>query len=316
MIWSVGQRLTIEPLLPSNVPEVASLWPDRAAFSESEFKHALIAAATLLADDRAQGAIIRDNGRACAVGLTVFVNETFSDALLAEPAPHIGKHLLLTSRYRSSPILTVSDIGVRNASGGLQMVVVLTHIDPMATDRPSVLGKVIKAFVDFHAGFRIARIINQVFGVQDISDVRTSNSFELVAEWNPDTSAAAVASALFTLTREEAVARRSVFLPMFVYDTPRVVFSAEQRELLRAALDGDTDEYLAARLGISTSAVKARWRRIQQRAISRHPTLFDRIDDGTTNRRGPQVRHIVLRYVRSTPSELRPYDERADSVHK
>jgi hypothetical protein len=245
--------------------------------------------------------------------LTVFVNETFSDALLAEPEPHVGKHLLLTSRYRSSPILTVSDVGVRNARGGLQMVVVLTHIDPMATDRPSVLGKVIKAFVDFHAGFRIARIINQVFGGQNIGDVRTSNSFELVAEWNPDTSAAAVASALFTLTREQAVERRSVFLPMFVYDTPRVVFSAEQRELLRAALDGDTDEYLAARLGISTSAVKARWRRIQQRAMSRHPTLFDRVNpDGPLSRRGPQVRHILLRYVRSTPSELRPYDDSAD----
>jgi hypothetical protein len=300
-------HLTTEPLTSSNLREALPLWPDRCAFTEAEFRRAYESARRLLRENRAQGSLLRANGRACGVGMTVFVTESFALRYGQRPFPHLGRHLLIGTQGREAAILTEKAIGVANAGEGLHMAVVITHIDPGVADRVSTLGTLIQAFVTTHAGFRIRAIINEVFGDANIADVRAGDAFAIRAEFDPRTSTACIPSIVSTLDRAYVIARRSPFLPMFVYNEPQIVFSDEQRTLLKAALDGDPDEVLAKRLGVSVHAIKARWTRIQQRAVRRQPLLLEHIRAAAHNRRGPQIRHIILRYVRTNPSELRPY---------
>src|SRR5687767_6843133 len=110
------------------------------------------------------------------------------------------------------------------------------------------------------------------------------------------------------MDRARAAARKTPFLPMFLYTPPQVLFTPAEKELLRAALNGAPDEVISERLGIPVSAVKGRWHRIHQRAADRIPELFQQtpalVGDGY---RGRQIRHVILEYVRDNPSELTPY---------
>jgi hypothetical protein len=236
--------------------------------------------------------------------MTIFTTETFASDYLETPHHQLGKRLLLNE---NGAILDPDAIAAGNATAGLQLAIVMTHIDPEVEDRPSALGALMHAFVQTHAGFRIARVIGEIFGAANIADIRTGGAFEVRSEIPSDPERATPPSVVITLSREEAIAQRSLLLPLFLYNSPRMFFTQGERELLRAALDGDTDEGLADRLGVSVSAVKARWCRIQQRAALRHPDLFAHVANASADRgRGPQVRHLILRYVRANPSELTP----------
>src|SRR5262245_38778773 len=114
-------HMTVEPLTAERLPEVEHLWPHRAVFTSHQFAAATRAAAALLRDARAQGAIVRENGTPRAVGLTVFVREDFADNFYDRPFPHVGRHLLLHADGPCQPVLTVQAIGRRNAGAGLQM---------------------------------------------------------------------------------------------------------------------------------------------------------------------------------------------------
>jgi hypothetical protein len=106
-----------------------------------------------------------------------------------------------------------------------------------------------------------------------------------------------------------------LFLPMFVYSPPVIRFTEAERELLRIAISGGTDEWMSSHLGLSLSAVKARWIRIQERAMRRLPELFAGSPAASRpGRRGAQTRHILLHYVRRMPCELTPYDPRFESA--
>ena len=246
----------------------------------------------LLEQERGQGAMIRADGRACGIGMSVFVDERFADAWMRRPEPHLGKRLLLTESLPESPILTVQQF---------------TQIVGAPADRPFVLGRLIQAFVETHVGFGSSGSSTKC------PAPRTSPTPSVLMPSKPPRSGiqrrsgVALPAALMTVTREQAAEWRTPLLPMFLCNPPRIIFSDTERQLLRAALGGDPDQALAGRLGLSVSAVKARWSRIQQRAMRRLPDLFERVAaSGDAAHRGPQVRHFILRYLRTNPSELRP----------
>ena len=93
---------------------------------------------------------------------------------------------------------------------------------------------------------------------------------------------------------------------IFRIQTPQLRLRESDQDLLLAALNGATDAELAAELGITSAAVKARWRSAFARVAMALPSLVDEADD--REGRGTQKRHRVLAYMRTHPEELRPYD--------
>jgi hypothetical protein len=165
--------------------------------------------------------------------------------------------LLDAHRSGATSVLDVSQIAARNAGGGLQVVVANTAIDMEAHDPDTVLGQLIAAFLEVHRGYRIARIVNEVFGDTAIAMLEDSRCYEIMQHFDlPGTN---VRSLVGTLTREQAARWKNPLLAMFAYSPPRLFFTSAEQQLIAEALAGVTDETLSVRLGIPRSAVKARW---------------------------------------------------------
>lgn len=98
----------------------------------------------------------------------------------------------------------------------------------------------------------------------------------------------------------------SVANPLFSTAKPVLRLRESDQELLLAALEGATDSELARQLGLTLSAIKARWRSIFEKAAKVMSELLE--EDVREEIRGSQKRHRVLAYVRNHMEELRPYD--------
>jgi hypothetical protein len=227
---------------------------------------------------------------------------------VADPYPHIGKRLLLDARTpHSTSVLSIEQIAQRNADIGLQVIVASTGYDSEAQDVDTVIGELIWAFHEVHRGYRIARIVNEVFGEPAISVVTGSRGYEVLRVFDLASEGSELRSLVGTVSREQAGAVKHPLLAMFAYSPPRLFFTPAEQELLSAALAGATDEMSSKRLGIPVSAVKARWSRIQERAARMAPELFDEVPLPVRQGRGVQTRHLILQYLRHHPSELTPY---------
>ena len=91
-------------------------------------------------------------------------------------------------------------------------------------------------------------------------------------------------------------------------------FGAHLKALRDAA--GFTQEELATIAGLSVHAVKATWTRVLRRIAEKDGLLCSRIGAlrGDGPRRGAQVRHLIVEYVRHNPSELTPYAHQPEAV--
>lgn len=297
-------------LAPEHLPLCMPLWKERSLYSDAERRVAMSAASTLLRAGAARGALIVDGTRPRAFGLTGFVNDDFARDYLSNPRPAIGRELLLgVGRNKIGGLLDRNGVAHGNAGRGLTLVVLIEGDDlidryPHGWER--IFAKIIESFQEVHRGYRLERIIDEVFGPLAMEIVTRSAVYETVRTFDHE----ALPSRAYTLSREQAVARRSLLLPMFYYDAPRVFFTVAEQELLRLALSGDTDQALSAKLDVPLSSVKARWTRILARFGARLPELSPRLPAPSGPIRGPQTRHIVLDYVRRNPSELTPFERR------
>jgi hypothetical protein len=296
------------PLTPENLWMCVPLWGGGETYAGQEMQAVLDGASRLLSERRAVGAIVLENERVRAFGVTTFADEAVVDGYLADPQPHLGKRLLVDAQApESTSVLPVSGIAERNAGAGLQVVVANTACDTGARDGATVLGVLMRAFHDIHRGYRIGRIVIEVFGENAISALMRSGSFEVLRIFNVPAASRQLRSLVGTLTREQAVASTLPLLAMFAYSPPRLFFTTAEQELLSEALAGVTDGTLSRRLQIPLSAVKARWTRVQERAVRRAPDLFKDVPVPPCGGRGVQRRHLILQYVRHHPSELTPY---------
>ena len=308
-------RLSAVPLTGDHLPRCTPMWGGRELLSTSQLCAASETLGRLLTSGRVRGRLFVDeHGEVCAFGCSAFVSTPFADAVVAQPRQLFGSHLLLAADV-DAIVLDDDAVASGNAGRGLDLVVLSQgyrlRTNDAAAEFTTVLGTMIHAFVETHLGYNIERIVNEVFGEEGMAaiDSAAAGGLDLLARFHPGVDAGVrEASLIWTLTRAQAQARRSLLLPMFLYAPPRLGFTTAERALLRSALGGRTDRESAVELGIALTAVKARWTRILARAADQVPALLD----GPTQRRqgaarGAQVRHRLLDYLRRHPSELTPY---------
>jgi hypothetical protein len=293
------------------------MWADAAALGESTLALLHSRVRLLLRRRMAIGSVVHSAGHAHAYGLTVFVRKGAIEGLLSRDIPQIGAEVLLNHSDVSGTILDTDGIGRGNASSsGLDLLVVSTHVRHDSGRFDDALGHLMKAFQDDHQGYRLSMIASEFFGDSYIAAALANRGYTVRRVFDDVGGRPGLRSLVGTVTREEAKAgTMGLFLPMFVYSPPVIRFTEAERELLRIAISGGTDEWMSSHLGLSLSAVKARWIRIQERAMRRLPELFAGSPAASRpGRRGAQTRHILLHYVRRMPCELTPYDPRFESA--
>jgi DNA-binding CsgD family transcriptional regulator len=257
----------------------------------------------------AHGSIITVNGVVRACGMSAFVHANVLDAAIANPMPLLTKRLLLSdaATLGRSSFLNEKDIARGNTRDGLHLLIMQANLDASAGDGDILFGQLTRAFYRQHEGYRLVRVVADYVGPVGVAAAR-SGEFEIICEFTSIAPGINIPSALAVVTPERAAARSNTTTQAFVYTPPRILFTAREQALLRCAVDGSPDEAIAARLGVGLSSVKARWTRVQQRAVRMAPELFRAVPlPKLSNRRGAQTRHLLLEYVRANPSELTPY---------
>jgi len=157
------------------------------------------------------------------------------------------------------------------------------------------------SFTEWHAGYRIRRILQETCDKPTREFLERSVVYQAIAKF-PD-----LERILYVMTGDSVKAvPGSLGNILFNFREPMLRLRDSDQEMLWAALKGATDLELSTDLGVTVSAVKARWRSTFMRIADAMPSLIS--DVGNRDCRGMQKRHRVLSYVRSHPEELRPYD--------
>jgi hypothetical protein len=237
------------------------------------------------------------------MGLAVLVASEFADSEIESPSPDIASRVLASIRSQRRVLLTWQDVARANASDGVDVVILHCawhdHIlNPR--ERHDVQTLLASSLAQVLAGFRIHRILSETTSEPVKQFHHQSIEYRLVAEFPQ------CGRALYLMNRESGTsAPGSIGNVIFRLHDPMLRLRASDQELLVAALSGATDSELSRMLGVSSSAVKARWRSTFAQIAEVMPDLVT--DADSRDVRGLQKRHRVLGFVRDHPVELRPY---------
>jgi hypothetical protein len=237
-------------------------------------------------------------------GASVLVSSEFADKELANPRPDINSRVMASIHSGRSVLATPHEVARANSGDGVNVLILCgtwRHEILSPPDLQDTQTLMVSGFVEVHAGYRIRRILQEPAAEPEKGSLRRSIEFRLVADF-PE-----VGRERFLMTRESVQGLPgSLGNILFSYREPVLRLRDSDQELLLVALRGATDQELASGLGITISAVKARWRSTIARMEERMPDLVR--DVVCHEGRGAQKRHRVLAYVRSHPEELRPFD--------
>lgn len=253
--------------------------------------------------------------RRAGVGVSVFVSDDFLTDLKTPPFFWIGPELTKRVLRGDSPLLADKQVRQANANGGLAVVpwVGALHADYMQSGE--ALTAMIAVFVEEHRGFLLKELISNSTSMKNLEGAIRSGGMLLnpvdgryVESLDRPLHEILAAPYLVGLTRELAMARVGTWIgSLFAYQPPQFGFRPSEQRLLLAALQGGTDENLAAVLEISLSAVKKTWRSIYDRVTDCSPGLIpNKIPEELTSERGKEKKQRLLAYLREHPEELRP----------
>ena len=241
--------------------------------------------------------------RIVGFGAAVFVSAEFADSELGSLRPHLNARLIEQVHAGQPPLLTAPEIARGNAGSGLDMVNLcgsLWESILSPEDRAQVQTLLAVSLASLLSGYRMKRI----FGQATDAEMQAMLDSNLVCQL---ASFPEVRLATYLATEQVALAQPfSIQRSIFNYRKPLLHLSERERELLWAALEGQTDTELAVSLRLTLPAVKARWRSVFMRFAKMEQSLAPEFFGG--GGRGPQKRHRILAYLREHPEELRPSD--------
>src|SRR3984957_11447339 len=242
--------------------------------------------------------------RIVGFGASVFLSPAFANAELASPRPDINSRVIASVHSGRSVLATYDEVARGNATVGLDVLVLVgTWRDAIFSqqERQEARTNLASGFVQKHVGYRIRRVFVEAAGQPERDFAGQSIEFRLLAEF-PESG-----RTLFLMTEESVQGiHGSLGNILFKRYKPVLRLRDSDQQLLLAAMGGATDLELVSEIGVTLSAVKARWRAPFARIAETIPELIPDLDDHEG--RGMQKRHRVLDYVRNHPEELRPYD--------
>jgi len=245
-------------------------------------------------------------------GCGVLVTSGFADAEISNPRPDITSRIIASLDSGSSALASWNDVAQANAGAGVDIanLMVAWRDDILSPqERHDLQVAIATGFTEVVAGYRMRRILLETT-TKPVTDFhRRSLEYQVVAEF-PE-----IGRVIHLMTKESAaILPGSLGNVIFKAARPLLRLRESDQQLLLAALKGATDTELAAQLGLTPSAVKARWRSAFARIEEMMPDLVDNSEDH--DGRGAQKRHRVLAYVRTHMEELRPYDWQAQGKAK
>ncbi|MGO8672056.1 MAG: hypothetical protein ACLQVD_11900 [Capsulimonadaceae bacterium] len=271
----------------------------------------------ILATGEASGAVMEDVTASAGENVVwfcilVFVTDECVARLKAGCIPFVGRYLLSAWLEDESLCLSLPQIRRDNSGDGLNMLVLHSG----APGRLETANKrfVMDRAVDFSyfaaSGYRCKEILHEVFS-DESCEWLAGAGFRVRTDYaacRPLLTRAGSHPRLYGVNATEAASSAGTLASMlFSYQTPVFSFKPAEQELLLEALGGDTDDDLAATLGLAPVTVRKRWESIYDHVLQVRPLLLpDRLQDPHL-RKGEKKRRL-LHYLQHHMEELRPFD--------
>jgi hypothetical protein len=247
-----------------------------------------------------------------AFGSSVFVTAEFATRELEDPRSGLNSRIIASVVAGESVVLPETSLSSTSARNPLDLVILSCNyryeaMNPEQTIQAEMVLPF--SFAESHVGYRLNRILSETVSERQYK-IHDSSGVWRTVERFPDCS-----HTLIVLTEKEAFAASgSIAAPLFQYQEPVLHLRDTEKQLLTEAMNGETDNELAARMNLSLPSIKKRWASLFDRIADTRPDLLpDAKQRGLHESRGPQKRHRILAYVRSHPEELRPFRWRSHS---
>jgi DNA-binding CsgD family transcriptional regulator len=238
--------------------------------------------------------------RVAASRLFAAVKEPFAEELLAgKVRPPVAAEVVRRWLDGRSPVLTPVEVKLANKGAGLRLLTV--HVwEAVPKEMPrlycDVCASQVAGMNQFLKGAKIAELIEDAYTQYD-TEVNETIGYRYRAKFD-------CGAWVGSITKADAEKDWQLYVAgVFQYRPPRLDLSETHREILALALEGMTDEEIAAALFLSTSAVKKRWSAIYDHVSSRGIASEMPQCEG---KRGPERRRGLLDYLRWHPEELNP----------
>jgi len=293
------------------------LLSDRHLYTEDELDSLLRFWAELMTSGCAYSGVALDSSEdvIIAFSISVFVSNELTTKIHSGTFPYIGRTMFTSWRQGIKLYLLDRQIGECNASDGVNVLTIHSGYRPFdsISEYADLRMSLVDVFVREHLGLHMRSFTHELFG--EYQEAIRAGGLR-VHEYDPDAHSEIRKDVsgrkpfLTSLCRNGAADQRGNYLSdtmAFAFTTPRFSFSLGQRQLLRVALENDSDNHIAARLHLSLPAIKKRWASIYETIEQIEPGLLGEEGDRTVGRRGQERRRKVIAYLRDCPEELHAY---------
>jgi predicted ATPase len=255
-----------------------------------------------------------DGRRILYFGISAFVTPEYADAVRGQFRPHIGLHVLRQWAEGRSPILNLRQVRDANSSIGLHLAVPWCGCDPAILSNEEQFRRITwlswEVFRERHIGYRLNEITFEAPAGLMAQFLEDGGWRYLPAPFDHSVGDNACSMPVtFRFTSADSVAMPGCAASeFFKYAPPRICFSQGEQEMLRHAMDGETDVELAASLHITLAAIKKRWASVYDRVAGSVVGIIGNDIEATPGQtgRGAEKRRRLLGYLVDHREELRP----------
>ncbi len=245
------------------------------------------------------------------VGLTVFVDNAYADAELANPRPGLNARLMEAIAAGRSPVLDRRHIAAGNTQGDLTLVA-LHFASPRYADLNLDALRTLAASLDLlrllAAGHNTRRIIIEVVDetcARFLESAGMAVHADFTAAAAPGDDGAPVdRHCLMTIECAELAIGSAMWMTL-LGGAPRFGFSPAEQKVLFSALLHEADDAISGELCISPDTLSKHWRSIYNRVLMVDPLFFP--EDKRAEGRGRDKRRRLMRHIQGHMEELRPW---------
>ena len=268
-------------------------------------------------------AVVEDEGRMPGKRLVgfaacLFIPDNFVRQIKTGLHPDLPLSLLEKWRLGLKPFLCQDGIGKANAGEGIAILALhFNHVAAdCATGEQDLIGKWLADQLRLHLeGYRVKEWLAEVRGTKNrrLAWNMGLHPYRIFDEEKNPTSPNHPKrdTQRFLMGFQPGISPErpgTLVSSLSLFSPPRFYFSFPEQEVLREALQNETDEEIGPLIGISSWAVKKRWQGIYRKVVrvDRELTAADPAPDVLEASRVKQKRRRLLNYLRSHPEELRP----------
>ncbi len=314
----LNYRLTVPGDLEACYPFIR----DRFHYDERLKKDVLSLWKTLIEDGCCISQVIEDRDqpadkRHVGFGISMFATDRFMEEAKTTLPPFLHLRVLEKWKRGIRPFLKKADVTPAQTGRGLNVVALHYGWDFQRYDLENYI-KIrqfcTQAFLTLVAGFRVKEFAEEVYEVEE-RDLITNLGCDTYRDYQEFLGTKYLPPAigkghpfLMGITAEAARKKPgTAAAAIALLGSPRFNFQSAEQEILKRALLGETDEEIAAALGISLITVKKRWQGIYDKVEAVDAELLaEASEENQESGKMKQRRRYLLKNLRDHPEELWP----------